>query len=645
MTVRTWPGMAGGLLTLLLCGCQSANWFAHQRDQQEPPQSSRLADRRDDSRPEPGKASGKSSQETGTKIARTGTDAGSNSSLSKTAAEWYTEGARLENDRKFSEARVAYEHAVDVDPGFAEAHHRLGVIADRASEFALADRHYNKAHELKPSDPAILSDMGYSQYLRKNDKEAERRLKEALELEPLHGDANGNLAQVYVRQRRYDEAFAALQKIESPEGARAKLASMLPQGAPSVDEIAQRAAPGPGSTREPIQKVADSRSMSDDQARWLEEQTSAVASPPAGSNVIHADGTTALLDASPVEKPAPAGRRDLPTIAPLAATGAPPADSGRPAAAPLAPPLVAESGAPTRNAPPGSGGFWQGTPLPAVEPGPPGMAQTPVSPPGGTPADPSVPRVTITDVTPRSDISLTGGTAPAAPTNQNSASRLAALAGLNAGPGSLFPTGVTAVAGPVAANPQLLGAASPWGSQKPVATAGRDLPAWPGVEEQPASGVVQAGGTLADWPAASIPPAGTQPRQADPLAAFQHEIDQQAAIEDAKALPAWPGPPAQPPAAGAHPPVGAGGNLSPWPALSTGMKAETPGASPLAAQMDAGPLPRPGAAQPWPPRPQTLQKPIAPTQQPTSTQPAPTVAWPAPQTAAPLPAWPSGNAQ
>lgn len=631
MTLRTWPGMAGGLLTLLLCGCQSANWFALNRDQREPPGGGSLADRRDDSRPERNQSPEKSPKESGTKIARTGSDSGSKGTSSKSPAEWYTEGARLENDRHYSEARAAYEHAIDADPAFAEAHHRLGVIADRGSDFPLADRHYNKAHELKPSDPSILSDMGFSLYLRKQDREAERLLKQALELDPQHADANGNLAQVCVRQKRYDEAFAALKRIEPFDVAKSKLASMLPPGAPSIEEIAQREVPEATPLRGGIQQVADTGSMSSDQARWLEEQTQgAGAADPASQKVIHAGGANEFPDASAEPVAPPPGRASLPTIAPFGG-------SNPQTAIPQAGPLVAEAGGSTRPAPTGNGGFWQGTPLPAVEPGPPKLVQNPTAPPAPPtssspfPADPSVPRATITDITPRNEITLTGGTAPAPGVDRNSVSRLAALAGLDAGPGSLFPTGVTAASVTVASTaPPAVGTASPWGNAQAVATA-QGLPAWPSAEAKaPASGVVQAGGTLADWPAANLPVSGTQPRQGDPLAAFQHEIDQRAGLEAGRSVPGRP-------AATPQPPANPNAAVSPWPVPSANVTSGSAAASPLAAQMDA--QPRPGTAEPWPPRPQTLQKPVGPPSQ------SPTVAWPAPQGTQPLPAWPSETTQ
>ncbi len=627
MTLRTWPGMAGGLLTLLLCGCQSANWFAHNREQREPPGSS-LADRRDDSRPERSKSPEKSPKESGTKIARTGSDSGSKRTSSKSPAEWYTEGARLENERHYSEARAAYEHAIDADPSFAEAHHRLGVIADRGGEFPLADRHYNKAHELKPSDPSILSDMGFSLYLRKQDREAERLLKQALELDPQHADANGNLAQVCVRQKRYDEAFAALKRIEPFDVAKAKLASMLPPGSPSIEEIAQREGPDSTPLRGGIQQVAGSGAMSSDQARWLEEQTQGSDAAGAGRSdqkVIHAGGANEFFDEAAEQAAPPAGRGSLPTIAPIGG-------SGPQSATPQAGPLVAEAGGSTRPAPTGNGGFWQGTPLPAVEPGTPRLVQNPTTPPAAAPANPVLPRATITDITPRNDVALTSGTAPATAPDRNSISRLAALAGLDAGPGSLFPTGATAALVPVAsANPPALGAANPWGNSQPAGSA-QELPTWPGRDEQPsAPGVVQAGGTLADWPAARKPAPGVQPPQGDPLAAFQYEIDQQAAAQGGRILPGGPATSAVQPAGGTD------AGFSPWPAPSASTTT-TAGTNRLAAQLDTAP--RSGSAQPWPPsRSQTLQKPIAPVQA------IPSVAWPAPQVAQPLPAWPSETTQ
>lgn len=622
MMFRTWPGMAGGLLTLLLCGCQSANWFALNREQREPPGAGRFADRRDDARSKSGESSDKTAKEAGVKIART--ESGAKNTSSKTPAEWYTEGARLETERRYSDARVAYEHAIEADPAFAEAHHRLGVIADRAGEFALADRHYNRAHELKPSDPSILSDMGYSQYLRKHDREAERLLKQAVELEPQHVDANGNLAQVYVRQKRYDDALAALSKIESPDSAREKLAGMLPPGAPAIDQIAERETPASVAGSGEIQRVVGNDEMSRDQARWLEEQMSAPAGEiarAAEQKVIHAGGVMEGSAETSAEASAPAGRAQLPTIEPLA--GIAPKN-----AAPQARPLVAEAGESTRPAPPDAGGFWQGTPLPTVEAGAPRTPQTLAATAGPSATDAQLPRATITDVTPRSEIVQTGGTTASVNPDRTAAIRLAALAGFDTGPGSLFPTGATVPTSGTAGNPQALGMASPWGNPG-TTLPGQSPPAWPG-REQPTSGagVIQAGGTLADWPAASMPVSGTQPREADPLAAFQHEIDQRAAADS------LPAPPAQPGSALRQPAAGSTSGLSPWPSPSASATPSA-GASPLAAQMNG--TTRPGTAQAWPPRPQTLQKPIA------TTSAAPPVAWPSPQPTQPLPVWPSNG--
>ena len=75
----------------------------------------------------------------------------------------------------------------------ALAHRRMAAALDRLGRFAQAESHYKTALELRPDDPKIWNDAGYSAYLRRDWAEAERRLEKAASLDPQDARArNGD---------------------------------------------------------------------------------------------------------------------------------------------------------------------------------------------------------------------------------------------------------------------------------------------------------------------------------------------------------------------------------------------------------------------------------------------------------------------
>lgn len=576
MNLRTWPGMAGGLL-LLMCGCQSANWFARNQDSRPPRGSSALADSGkrapQESRTTTSPARPKSAE--GEKIARTNPRGASGS---KSASEWYAEGARLENTEQFAEARQAYERALEVDASFAEAHHRLAVIADRNGDFATADQNYARAKELKPADANLLSDMGYSLSLRKKDAAAEALLKQALAVDPNHSGANENLARVLVRQKKYEELSVVLHRIKSPD-ARQELARLLPDDAPTLDEIAQMS-PAPSS------QSADGVITSDQQS-WLAAQAELAPATPAPQESPAAVANTApkLPDDLPGHASLPS-QDSLPAIVPAGQSG--PAGS----AAPLEVQTAVALDSVERPAVTGND-FWQASPLPGPE---------------TNSAEASVARPQPV---------------AAVPNTQPAAGQIAALAAMDAGPGSLFPSGstVTQNAGP-------LGGVSPWGNagppaaKKTVAQATAVAPAkgavtpvreWPVVTSSTAaSGVVPAGGPVS---AETLPivQAAINPRakpQGDPLAPFQFELDQREAANRSRSLPDDES------LLNSAPSIqqtsGTANSLVPWPAPATGTASRTA-------------APRTGSTAPWPGSSQTLRKIPSPAEVSTPANPRPPV--------------------
>lgn len=123
-------------------------------------------------------------------------------------------GVLLLKKREYAESRMLLEKAIGIDDRIARAHNALGVIADLERDYARAQRHYSRAIETSAESAALMNNLGYSRYLGGNLKGAASAFREALLIDPNYELAWRNLALVYTRQGRYDEAVEALVKVQ-----------------------------------------------------------------------------------------------------------------------------------------------------------------------------------------------------------------------------------------------------------------------------------------------------------------------------------------------------------------------------------------------------------------------------------------------
>jgi Flp pilus assembly protein TadD len=114
-------------------------------------------------------------------------------------------------------ALAEYERVLALDSVNLTAMRRLCVLYDRRGskdDFKRAEELYRKVAKARPKDADVWSDWGYSLYLRtekegckENWAESEKKLRQALKLDPQHARAHGNLGLVLGQTERYDEAF------------------------------------------------------------------------------------------------------------------------------------------------------------------------------------------------------------------------------------------------------------------------------------------------------------------------------------------------------------------------------------------------------------------------------------------------------
>ena len=173
------------------------------------------------------------------------------------------------SERQLDEARRAYREVLGIEPGQADAHHGLAMIADLTENWSDAEYHYKQALKARPGDVSLLSDLGYSYVLQSRYSEAAGYLNQALEIEPGHEGAHVNLALLDIRQgnrlaaeqRIYqrhgrtpyaDELLAGLDQQAFPEGTRATAQRDMKR----APVAAPQATPESRMTLEQIQELA-----------------------------------------------------------------------------------------------------------------------------------------------------------------------------------------------------------------------------------------------------------------------------------------------------------------------------------------------------------------------------------------------------
>ena len=139
-------------------------------------------------------------------------------------------------------AKTMYEQVLQKQPLHAEAHHRLGVLADQEGRYEEAQRHYNTAEQQEPQNASLLSDIGYSYYSQDRLDEAEKYLLRSLQIQPGNLYARNNLGHVYGRRAQqsgsaehYKLAEEQFMLAVGPQRAEAQMKQLFPQGVATAD--------------------------------------------------------------------------------------------------------------------------------------------------------------------------------------------------------------------------------------------------------------------------------------------------------------------------------------------------------------------------------------------------------------------------
>ena len=113
---------------------------------------------------------------------------------------------------KWKESVTEHQRSLALNPGYAAAHHGLGLGLALLGRNAEALAHIERARELDPLSLIINTDYGWVYYLERRYDEAIAQYKQALELDPNFTLAHFDLALSYSALGRHEDAISEMQK-------------------------------------------------------------------------------------------------------------------------------------------------------------------------------------------------------------------------------------------------------------------------------------------------------------------------------------------------------------------------------------------------------------------------------------------------
>ena len=123
-------------------------------------------------------------------------------------------------------ARQDFQQALKLDSGNTDAHHGIAIVADLEEDWLAAEFHYKQALQQRPQDPGILNDLGYSYLLQNRYHDASQYLRQALHVSPQHEHAHINLALLALKRGDRRAAESQLSEIYSPGDIKTTIARL-----------------------------------------------------------------------------------------------------------------------------------------------------------------------------------------------------------------------------------------------------------------------------------------------------------------------------------------------------------------------------------------------------------------------------------
>ncbi len=147
------------------------------------------------------------------------------------------QGRALLEHGQTTEAIAQLSVAAVTGPDLIAANNLLGLAYDRLGNHEQAQDAYERALTAAPEDAATLNNLGYSLYLSERNKDALARLKQAARLDAASPHIANNLALVYSRLGKFDDAFKNFARAGGEFYARVQTAALYEAAGRDRDAI------------------------------------------------------------------------------------------------------------------------------------------------------------------------------------------------------------------------------------------------------------------------------------------------------------------------------------------------------------------------------------------------------------------------
>ena len=154
-------------------------------------------------------------------------------------------------DWDFDAAGKEYQRAIELNPGYATAHHWYAWHLSLLGRYDEAIAEMRKAENLDPLSLIINADLAELLVLAHSDDESIRQSRKTIEMDPNFALAHNQLAQAYLQKQMYDEAVAEL-----------KTAVQLSGGSPAFIANLARAYVASGKRNEAVKLLGDLKKRS-----------------------------------------------------------------------------------------------------------------------------------------------------------------------------------------------------------------------------------------------------------------------------------------------------------------------------------------------------------------------------------------------
>jgi TolB-like protein/DNA-binding winged helix-turn-helix (wHTH) protein/Flp pilus assembly protein TadD len=183
-------------------------------------------------------------------------------------------------DWDFDSAGKEFQRAIELNPGYATAHHWYAWHLSLLGRYDEAIAEMRKAENLDPLSLIINADLAELLVIAHSYDESIRQSRKTIEMDPNFALAHNQLAQAYLQKHMYDEAVAELRKAVQLSGgsptcianlARAFVASGKRSEAVSLlSDLKKRSSPGYSSASE-IAMIYASLGDTNQAMNWLEK--------------------------------------------------------------------------------------------------------------------------------------------------------------------------------------------------------------------------------------------------------------------------------------------------------------------------------------------------------------------------------------